>query len=153
MSRRLPLGMIFSSSRGENPINFSTLGVGAHGRSLRNRVSRRVFYDAEKEHNCQDPNILCKPITGLIPIIDASSTLIINENYSTATFTVRLNKAPLKNTTVSLVVNDLTEANVSQDEIVFTRDNYHRPVTVTVTGQDDQIIDGTINTFRIAKTN
>ena len=147
MSRRLPLGMIFSSSRGENPINFSTLGVGAHGRSLRNRVSRRVFYDAEKEHNCQDPNILCKPITGLIPIIDASSTLIINENYSTATFTVRLNKAPLKNTTVSLVVNDLTEANVSQDEIVFTRDNYHRPVTVTVTGQDDQIIDGTINTF------
>lgn len=147
MSRRLPLGMIFSSSRGEKSINFSTLGVGAHGRSLRNRVSRRVFYDAEKEDNCKDPNILCKPITGLEPIIDAPATLILSEDYTTATFTVRLNLAPLKDTTVSLVVNDLTEANVSQDEIVFTRDNYHKPVTITVTGQDDQIIDGTISTF------
>ena len=147
MSRRLPLGMIFSSSRGENPINFSTLGVGAHGRSLRNRVSRRVFYDAEKEHNCQDPNILCKPITGLKTIIDVSGTLLLSEDNASATFTVRLNHAPLKNTTVSLIVDDLSEVNISHDEIVFTRDNSHRPVTVTVTGINDDIVDGTVDTF------
>lgn len=147
MSRRLPLGMIFSSSKGEKSINFSTLGVGAHSRSIRNRVSRRVFYDAEKQDNPKDPNILCKPITGLEPIIDAPPTLFLSEDYTTATFTVRLNQMPLEYTTVSLVVDDLTEANISQDEIVFTPDNYHKPVTITVTGQDDQIIDGTISTF------
>ena len=63
------------------------------------------------------------------------------------TFTVRLNKAPLVDTKVSLVVNDTTEAEVSVSEIIFTPKNYYKPVTVTVTGADDNLRDGNISTF------
>lgn len=143
--RRLPFGMIFSSSRGEKPINFSTLGVGAHSRSIRNRVVRHVFNDPSL--NYKIPDIPCKPITGLELLIDVSGTLQLSEDYASDTFTVRLNKAPLVDTKVSLVVNDTTEAEVSVSEITFTPENYYKPVTVTVTGKDDQIADGTINTF------
>ena len=78
--RRLPFGMIFSSSRGEKPINFSTLGVGAHSRSVRNRVVRHVFNDPSL--NYKSPDILCKPITGLELIIDVSGTLQLSEDYA-----------------------------------------------------------------------
>lgn len=143
--RRLPFGMIFSSSRGEKPINFSTLGVGAHSRSIRNRVVRHVFNDPSL--NYKSPDILCKPITGLELIIDVSGTLQLSEDYASDTFTVRLNKAPLSDTKVSLVVNDTTEAEVSVSEIIFTPENFYKPVVVTVTGKDDTLRDGTINTF------
>ena len=57
--RRFPsFGMIFSSSRGEKPINFSTLGVGAHSRSIRNRVVRHVT----RSFTEQIPDIPAKPI-------------------------------------------------------------------------------------------
>jgi hypothetical protein len=143
--RRLPFGMIFSSSRGEKPINFSTLGVGAHSRSIRNRVVRHVFNDSSL--NYKIPDIPCKPITGLELLIDVSGTLQLSEDYASDTFTVALNKAPLVDTKVSLVVNDTTEAEVSVSEITFTPENYYKPVTITVTGKDDLLADGTINTF------
>lgn len=143
--RRLPFGMIFSSSRGEKPINFSTLGVGAHSRSIRNRVVRHVFNDPSL--NYKIPDIPCKPITGLELLIDVSGTLQLSEDYASDTFTVRLNKAPLSDTKVSLVVNDTTEAEVSVSEITFTPENFYKPVTVTVTGKDDPLVDGTISTF------
>ena len=143
--RRLPFGMIFSSSRGENSINFSTLGVGAHSRSIRNRVIRHVFNDPSL--NYSSPDILCKPISGIELVINVSGTLILSEDYASGTFTVALNKAPLMDTKVLLVVNDPTEAEVSVNEIIFTPQNFYKPVTVTVTGKDDTIIDGTINTF------
>ena len=143
--RRLPFGMIFSSSRGEKPINFSTLGVGAHSRSIRNRVVRNVFNDPSL--NYSSPEILCKPITGLELIIDVAGTLVLSEDYTSDTFTVRLNKAPVGDTTVSFVVNDTTEATLSINEYIFTPENFYKPVTVTVTGADDTLMDGTINTF------
>ncbi|MEQ9406926.1 MAG: hypothetical protein RIK87_04335 [Fuerstiella sp.] len=64
------------------------------------------------------------------------------EAGGTATFTVVLNSEPVDTVSVRLSSADTTEGTVSTDTLSFTPQNWHLPQTVTVTGVDDEIDDG-----------
>ncbi len=71
----------------------------------------------------------------------------VTEAGSTSTFTVRLEKAPSANVTVALSIGDSTEGSVSPSTLTFTTQNYGTAQTVTVTGVDDNIEDGSQDFF------
>ena len=62
-----------------------------------------------------------------------------------ATFPVRLRAAPSQNVTVAVTSRDTGEGSVSPSTLTFSSSNWHTPQTVTVTGVDDNVDDGTQN--------
>ena len=76
--------------------------------------------------------------------VSALSASTTSESGAIATFTIQLNSQPTANVTVPLSSNDTTEGTVSQSQIVFTATNWNQPVTITVAGVDDTILDGNI---------
>ncbi|MCP4109449.1 MAG: calcium-binding protein, partial [Desulfobacteraceae bacterium] len=74
--------------------------------------------------------------------INPTGGLTTTEDGGTATFTVNLTTQPVGNVTIGVSSSDTTEGTVSPSELTFTSANYSTPQTVTVTGFDDNIIDG-----------
>ncbi|HNI94514.1 MAG TPA: hypothetical protein PL169_00510, partial [Leptospiraceae bacterium] len=66
------------------------------------------------------------------------------ESGGTATFTVRLNSLPTASVTLPLGSSNTAEGTVSPSSLTFTTANWNTPQTVTVTGADDFIADGTV---------
>jgi len=64
-----------------------------------------------------------------------------SESKATATFTVRLNSKPSQDVFISVAPQDTTEAKVDKSSLTFTSSAY-ADQTVTVTGVDDDLIDG-----------
>ncbi len=62
-----------------------------------------------------------------------------------ATFPVRLRAAPSQDVTVTVTSRDTGEGSVSPSTLTFSSSNWHTPQTVTVTGVDDNVDDGTQN--------
>lgn len=77
--------------------------------------------------------------------VDPIAGLSTSEAGATATFTVVLSSAPTANTTIGLRSSDTTEGIVDPASLSFNANNWDTPQTVTVTGQDDVIVDGPIN--------
>ncbi len=71
----------------------------------------------------------------------------VTEAGTQSTFTVRLRLAPSANVTVALSIGDTTEGSVSPSTLTFTTQNYGTAQTVTVTGVDDNIEDGSQDFF------
>ena len=91
---------------------------------------------------CGDNNIPPTRDNGIL-VITAEQDLETTEAGGTATFQVALNAPPYGRTlTVDLTSLDLTEGTVSPASIEFTHANWQTPVTVTVTGVDDDVDDG-----------
>ncbi|MCF6235306.1 MAG: FG-GAP-like repeat-containing protein [Gammaproteobacteria bacterium] len=67
---------------------------------------------------------------------------IVNEAGSTSTFTVVLDTAPLVDVTIDVSTSDLGEATVSPTSLLFTPANWNMVQTVTMTGVDDRLDDG-----------
>lgn len=76
-------------------------------------------------------------------ITRSTPVLIVNESGTTAEFSVRLTAQPLSNVVLRLVNSDPTAAFVSTSELTFTPANWNVAQTVTVTGVDDLLVDGT----------
>ncbi len=74
--------------------------------------------------------------------ITPTSGLTTTEAGGTATFTIRLNSKPLGSVIVGLTSSDTTEGTVSPASVSFTTDNWNAPQTVTVTGVNDSVADG-----------
>jgi len=66
------------------------------------------------------------------------------EAGTTAQYQISLNTVPTADVTVTVTSNDLTEGTVSPAFLTFTVGNGTNPLTVTVTGVPDGIIDGNI---------
>ncbi|MGK5090977.1 Calx-beta domain-containing protein [Deltaproteobacteria bacterium TL4] len=66
----------------------------------------------------------------------------VSENGSGSTFTVRLSSKPTANVSFDLSSSDTGEGTVSHSSLTFTPDNWNSIQTVTITGVDDVIIDG-----------
>jgi hypothetical protein len=66
------------------------------------------------------------------------------EAGQTATFTVALASAPASDVTVTVGSSDPTEGTASPTTLTFTPVNWATPQTVTVTGEDDALIDGNV---------
>lgn len=79
-----------------------------------------------------EPGITVRPNAGLITA----------ETGSTAVFHVVLNSMPTASVTIPFSSNDLTEGVVAPASVTFTRDGWNEPHAVTITGVDDQILDG-----------
>ncbi len=62
-----------------------------------------------------------------------------------ATFDIKLMSKPDGNVTLNLTNNDPTEGTLSQDAVLFTTGNWFVPQTISVTGEDDGLLDGNIS--------
>ena len=70
----------------------------------------------------------------------------VAETGSTDTFTVVLTKGPLTDVVLSVASSDTGEATVSAGTLTFTNGNWDTPQTVTITGVDDDLVDGSQTT-------
>ncbi|MCX5669725.1 MAG: choice-of-anchor D domain-containing protein, partial [Planctomycetota bacterium] len=77
-------------------------------------------------------------------MVTPTSGLVTTEAGGTATFTVKLNTQPTANVTIGLSSSDTTEGTVSPTSLTFTPSDWSTPKTVTVTGVDDDVVDGSI---------
>jgi hypothetical protein len=75
-----------------------------------------------------------------VTVTDVSS-LTVSETGTTSTFTVRLDRQPSADVTITPVSSDTTEATVGA-ALTFTSVNYYTTQTVTITGADDALDDG-----------
>ncbi len=76
--------------------------------------------------------------------VNPTSEPVTTEEGGTATFTVVLNSKPTENVTIDLSSSDTTEGTVSPTELIFEPEEWDKPKEVTVTGVDDQIVDGNV---------
>lgn len=84
--------------------------------------------------------------------VDASGNLSMAEG-SSVTFKIVLDSEPTASVTMNLSSNDTTEGTVSPSSLTFTTDNWDKKKTVTVTGVQDNIIDGSQEfTVNVGKT-
>lgn len=68
--------------------------------------------------------------------------LFTSEAGGRATFTARLNSEPTDDVTIGLTSSNTIEGTVSPAGLTFTSLNWNTAQTVTVTGQDDEVQDG-----------
>ena len=76
------------------------------------------------------------------PTTSTSSRLQTTEAGGTDTFTVALTSEPAGNVELDLASSDPSEGAVSPSSLTFTSTNWSTAQTVTLTGQDDSIADG-----------
>ncbi|TQV88064.1 beta strand repeat-containing protein [Aliikangiella coralliicola] len=74
----------------------------------------------------------------------SSSNLSTGESGTDSSFTVVLNRAPTSNVDITLTNNDTTEGLLDVSSLTFTTSDWNMPQTVTVTGVDDDVVDGDI---------
>ncbi|MEG5241828.1 FG-GAP-like repeat-containing protein [Microcoleus sp. A6-D4] len=74
--------------------------------------------------------------------VNPVSGLVTTEAGGTATFTVKLNTTPSANVAIGLSSDNPAEGTVSSNSLTFTPANWNAPQTVTVTGVDDSLADG-----------
>ena len=67
----------------------------------------------------------------------------VSETATTDTFTVKLDSEPTANVTITVTSGATDEASVNPGTLTFTSGNWNSTQTVTVTGVDDDIDDGT----------
>ena len=88
-----------------------------------------------------------KPFPKELVTSTPTNSSTVTEAGSTSTFTVKLRKAPSATVTVAISIGDTTEGSVSPSMMTFTTQNYGTAQTVTVTGVDDNIEDGSQDFF------
>ncbi len=76
--------------------------------------------------------------------LSRTTGLVTDEGATSDTFTVVLNSQPTASVSIGLSSSDTTEGNVSPGSVSFDASNWSTPQTVTVTGVDDDIVDGNI---------
>ena len=77
-------------------------------------------------------------------VSEPGGSTTVTEAGDTDTFTVVLNAQPSSNVVLSISSSDTGEATVTSS-LTFTSANWDTAQVVTVTGVDDDLIDGTVN--------
>ncbi|MBI1313173.1 hypothetical protein GC176_17925, partial [bacterium] len=67
----------------------------------------------------------------------------VSESGPSDTFSVVLTSRPLTDVVLTVIGSDASAATADQSSLTFTMDNWNVPQSVTVTGIDDAIVDGT----------
>ncbi len=76
--------------------------------------------------------------------ISPTGGLVTTEAGGTATFVVTMASEPTSAVTIDLTSTDESEGRVSPTPLVFMAANWSKTHTVTITGQDDAVADGTV---------
>jgi len=74
------------------------------------------------------------------------NTIIVNESGTAGNFTVKLTAQPLNNVSFNILSADTSEVIVSPTTLTFTNSNWNTEQKITVTGVDDLLTDGSIDT-------
>ncbi len=82
-------------------------------------------------------------VAGGITVTQTGGSTIVSESGTTDTFNVVLSRQPLSNVVLNVSSGNLTEATVNKATLTFTPVNWNVAQTVTVTGVDDAVVDGT----------
>jgi len=77
-----------------------------------------------------------------LTVVENGGTTQTSESGTTDTFTVVLNTQPVDDVRLSVVSLNVAEGSVAPANLTFTNANWNLPQTVTVTGVDDDLIDG-----------
>ncbi|MBK8169811.1 MAG: PD40 domain-containing protein [Sandaracinaceae bacterium] len=77
-------------------------------------------------------------------VVTPTASLVTTETGGMATFTVVLSAPPAAPVTISLASSDATEGTVAPASVMFSTMNWSTPQTVTVTGVDDMMVDGSV---------
>ena len=118
------------------------MGIGARGKSIRNRISRAVFVPN------RGVNFVDGPITmGIKSVISSMERINVAELGTSNTFTVKLDRKPLNKSAIIIESGDATEINVYPKRVEFDGNTWNNPVTITITGVDDSIVDANIDTY------
>lgn len=76
--------------------------------------------------------------------VDSGGDFTTSEAGDTAVFNVKLNTAPTRDVSVTFTSSDTTEGVISNPTLKFTSANWSIPQTFTVTGQNDNEVDGDV---------
>ncbi|OGS54700.1 MAG: hypothetical protein A2Y20_05055 [Firmicutes bacterium GWF2_51_9] len=101
--------------------------------------------------------VFCIPIIAAVPtilpdVIVTPLSLVVSENQTSATFSVYLSSEPTDDVTIPMVSSDSFELTIDRATITFTNNDYNIPQIVTVTGVDDDLIDGDKNVLVVLGT-
>jgi len=77
-----------------------------------------------------------------VGIEPSTSSISVSETGSTASFTLKLKSEPTANVVLSLSSSNTAEGLVSPSSLLFSRNNWSSPQTITVTGVDDYYDNG-----------
>ena len=77
-------------------------------------------------------------------IAQTGGSTAVAETGTTDTFTIVLNAQPASNVVFAITSSDTGESTVTST-LTFTNANWNTAQTVTVTGVDDNLIDGSVN--------
>ncbi len=93
-----------------------------------------------------EPVVSFAYIPGATPgfTVTPTNNLFTSENGTTATFTVVLDTKPTDDVTIPVSSSNTAEGTVSPGSLTFTTNNWNVPQTVTITGVDDAVVDGTV---------
>jgi hypothetical protein len=85
-------------------------------------------------------------LPGPTPGITVTPTngLVTSENSGFASFNVTLDTPPTDDVTIPVSSSNTAEGTVSTNSLVFSPSTWNLPQTVTITGQDDLVTDGTV---------
>ena len=84
--------------------------------------------------------------TASFTVTQSGGSTSVAESGTTDTFTVVLGAQPTSDVTLSVTSGDTGEATVSTETLQFTSGNWNSAQTVTVTGVDDSLVDGSQTT-------
>lgn len=78
--------------------------------------------------------------------ITPTGTTVVSEAATTDSFNAKLDAQPISNVVLNVVSGDTGETTVSPSSLTFTPANWNVDQTVTVTGVDDPVVDGSQTT-------
>ena len=84
----------------------------------------------------------CVPVTTAQIVVSPTSGLTTSETGGTATFTINLSTTPTQSVTINLSNSKPGEASISPTSVVFPANVAPTPKTVTLTGLQDNVVDG-----------
>jgi Zn-dependent metalloprotease len=77
-------------------------------------------------------------------LVTGGTNIFTSEAGGTVTFTLVLTKAPTGNVSIGIASSNMGEGIANRTTIVFTASNWSKPTLVTVTGIDDNALDGDV---------
>ena len=85
-------------------------------------------------------------IPGPTPGVTVTPTvgLVTTESGGTASFSVSLDTVPIADVTIVVSSSNPAEGMTSTNLLIFTPNDWNVPQTVTITGQDDAVVDGSV---------
>ncbi|MGC3960006.1 MAG: hypothetical protein QM813_19385 [Verrucomicrobiota bacterium] len=140
-------GVLITSPEGGYPTNFDNIVTyEADGNSWIIEHRDTGVYPPVLEACTNEPVASFVYIPAATPgfTIAPTNTLITTEYGAAASFAVTLDLAPTSDVTISVASSNPLEGLTSTNELVFSPTNWNVPQIVTVTGQDDVVVDGNI---------